>query len=59
MGTRVATRHNPRLNVLYERLLAAGQVKTVALTACMRTLLTMRNAMLKPQTSWHAQEVQG
>src|SRR5712691_3431179 len=35
MGTLVATRYNPQINVFYERLLAAGQGKKVALTACM------------------------
>ena len=58
MGTLVATRPNPRIKALYERLLAAGQVKKVALTACMRKLLTMLNAMLKHRTPWQAQEVQ-
>ena len=59
MGTLVATRYNPRIKAFYERLLAAGKVKKVALTACMRKLLTMLNAMLKHRTPWHAQEVQG
>jgi transposase len=58
MGTLVATRYNPRIKAFYERLLAAGKVKKVALTACMRKLLTMLNAMLKHRTPWHAQEVQ-
>ena len=35
-----------------------GQVKKVALTACMRKLLTMLNAMLKHRTPWQPQEVQ-
>ena len=59
MGTLVATRYNPRIKALYERLIAAGKVKKVALTACMRKLLTMLNAMLKHRTPWQAQEVQG
>jgi len=59
MGTLVATRSNPRIKAFYQRLLAAGKVKKVALTACMHTLLTILNAMLKPRTPWHAQEVQG
>ena len=40
MGTLVATRYNPQIKVFYERLLAAGKVKKVALTACMHKLLT-------------------
>jgi transposase len=58
MGTLVATRVNPQIKAFYQRLLAAGKVKKVALTACMHKLLTMLNAMLKHRTSWHAQEVQ-
>jgi transposase len=58
MGTLVATRFNPPINVFYERLLTAGQVKKVALTACMHKLLTILNAMLKHRTPWQPQEVQ-
>jgi transposase len=57
MGTLVATRFNPRIKAFYQRLLAAGKSKKVALTACMHKLLTILNAMLKHRTSWHAQEV--
>jgi transposase len=57
-GTRVATRSNPQIKAFYERLLAAGNVKKVALTACMHKLLTILNAMLKPRTPWQPQEVQ-
>ena len=59
MGTLVATRFNPRIKTFYERLLAAGKVKKVALTACMRKFLTILNAMLKHRTPWQAQEVPG
>jgi len=58
MGTLVATRFHPQIKAFYQRLLAAGKRKKVALTACMRKLLTMLNAMLKHRTSWQAQEVQ-
>ena len=58
MGTLVATRHNPRIKVFDERLLAAGKGKKVALTACMHKFLTILNAMLKQRTLWQAQEVQ-
>ena len=58
MGTLVATRDNPRIKAFYQRLLAAGKVKKVALTACMHKFLTIRNAMLKHRTPWQAQEVQ-
>ena len=57
MGTLVAVRHNPVLKAFYERLLAAGKAKKVALTACMRKLLTILNAMVKHQTLWQPREV--
>ncbi len=52
MSTLVATRHNPVIRAFYERLLAAGKMKKVALTACMRKLLTILNAMVKNQQRW-------
>ncbi|MBA3612059.1 MAG: IS110 family transposase, partial [Nitrospirales bacterium] len=52
MGALVATRHNPVIKAFYERLLAAGKEKKVALTACMRKLLTIVNAMIQHQTKW-------
>ena len=58
MGTLVATRFNPQIKTFYERLLAAGKVKKVALTACMHKFLTILNAMLKHRTPWQPQEVQ-
>ena len=58
MGPLVAMRDNPQIKAFDERLLAAGKVKKVALTACMHKLLTMLNAMLKHRTPWQPQEVQ-
>jgi transposase len=57
MGTLVATRFHPQSKAFYQRLLAAGKLTKVALTACMRKLVTMLNAMLKHRKSWQAQEV--
>jgi len=57
MATLAAVRHNPVLKACYERLLAAGKAKQVALVACMRTLLTILNAMVKHQTPWQPREV--
>ena len=54
MPTLVAVRRNPVLREFYERLLAAGKPQKVALTACMRKLLTILNAMLKHGTIWEA-----
>jgi transposase len=58
MGTLVATRFNLQIKAFYQRLLAAGKRKKVALTACMHKLLTILHAMLKHRTAWQAQEVQ-
>jgi transposase len=58
MAPRVATRFTPQIKAFYPRLLAAGQRKKVALTACMRQCLTILNAMLKHRTPWQPQEVQ-
>ncbi len=54
----VATRYNPQIKAFYARLLAAGTVKKVALTACMQQFLTILNAMRKHRTPWQPQEVQ-
>ena len=57
MSTLVAVRYNPVLKAFYERLRAAGKAAKVALTACMRKLLTILNAMVKHHTPWQPQEV--
>ena len=54
MATLVATRHNAVIRAFYARLCAAGKAKKVALTACMRKVLTILNAMLKHRTMWNA-----
>ncbi len=55
MGTLRATRCNSRIRAFYDRLLATGKAKKVALVACMHKLLTILNALLKHQTPWQAQ----
>ena len=52
MGTLTATRFNPVIRDFYQRLLAAGKAKKVALVACMRKLLTILNAMVKNNSTW-------
>lgn len=54
MPTIVAVRWNPVLRDFYQRLVAAGKPKKVALVACMRKLLIILNAMLKHRTPWQA-----
>lgn len=52
MATLVATRTNPVIRAFYQRLLAVGKEKKVALTACMRKLLTILNAMIRSMRIW-------
>ena len=52
MATLTARRFNPVIKAFYQRLRAAGKLVKVALTACMRKLLTILNAMLKAKTPW-------
>ena len=54
MATLVASRHNPVIKDFYQRLLAAGKPKKLALTACMRKLLLILNAMVKSGQPWHS-----
>src|ERR671911_1115162 len=54
MGALVAARRNPAVKEFYERLLAAGKPKKVALVACMRKLLAIVNAVLKHRTRWRS-----
>lgn len=52
MGALAATRCNPAIRAFYERLVAAGKPKKVALVACMRKLLTVLNAIAQQRTPW-------
>ena len=52
MAALTATRFNPTLRAFYERLLAAGKEKKVAIVAWMRKLLTILNAMLRDDRAW-------
>jgi len=58
MAALVAIRYNPVIRRFYEHLLAAGKEKKVALTACMRKLLTILNLMLKNRTCWNYEVTQ-
>ena len=52
MGALTATRWNPVIRDFYQKLLAAGKPKKLALVACMRKLVVILNAMLKHGASW-------
>jgi transposase len=53
MAAVVAARRNPVIRAFYQRLLAAGKPKKLALTACMRKLVLILNAMLKNNQPWN------
>ena len=53
LATLAATRFNPAIREFYQRLLAVGKVKKVALVACMRKLPTILNAIVKSGTPWN------
>ena len=49
-----AVRYNPKIKPFYDRLIAAGKLEKVAITACMRKLLTMLNAIVRENEPWHS-----
>ena len=55
MATISAIRCNPVITAFHRRLRAAGKKPKVAITACMRKLLTILNSMLRSNTPWHPQ----
>ncbi|AJP71091.1 IS110 family RNA-guided transposase [Sphingomonas hengshuiensis] len=54
MAALVASRYNPVLQALYQRLVASGKPKKVALIALARRLLTFANAILRSKSPWLA-----
>lgn len=52
MGAMVAIRHNPILKAFFDRLIAAGKPKMVALIAVARKLLTILNAIVRDKRPW-------
>lgn len=57
MAALSASRVNPAINTFYRRLIEAGKKPKVALTACMRKLLTILNAMMKNRVQWRVHNV--
>jgi len=53
MAAVCAATHNPVIAAFYQRLLARGKPKKVALTACMHKLLLICNALLRSRTRWN------
>ena len=59
MATLASIRHNNRvIRPFYDRLLAAGKLKKVAITACMHKMLIILNAMVRDQKKWNPEAVQ-
>ena len=54
MAALVAVRHNPALRAFYQRLVIAGKAKKLALTAAMRKLLVILNAILRDRQPWRS-----
>ncbi len=54
----VASRSNETIKKFYEKLIQAGKPKKVALTACMRKILTILNAMVRDNQPWNPQREQ-
>lgn len=52
MGIMSAVQHNPVMKCFYEKLVALGKHKKVALTACMRKMITILNAMVRDDKEW-------
>lgn len=52
MGALVAKKHNPLLKAFFDRLVAAGKPKMVALIAVARKLLTILNAIIRDNRPW-------
>jgi transposase len=52
MATVATIRHNPVIRAFFHRLVAAGRPGKVAVTAAMRKLLTILNAMLRDRQPW-------
>jgi len=54
MAAVASIRHNPMMKDFYDKLTDAGKPPKLALTACMRKILTILNAMMKNRTYWIA-----
>jgi transposase len=54
MAVLTAIRNNEVIKTFYQRLVAAGKTKPLAITACMRKLLVILNAMVKSNSPWRA-----
>lgn len=52
MAMLCAIQHNPVMKQFYNKLVAQGKHKKVAITACMRKMMVILNAMVRDQREW-------
>jgi len=57
MAALSARRYNPAIKIFYDRLIAQGKPKKLALVACMRKLLVIMNVMVKNNEPWHTEMI--
>jgi transposase len=57
MAALAAKRYNPRIKKFYDDLISRGKEKKVALTACMRKLIVILNAMIKTNQPWRTEAI--
>jgi transposase len=59
MAALTACRFNPVFRAFYQRLVASGKPRKVAIVACMRKLLIVLNAIVRDGTPWNPAHVNG
>ena len=57
MASLSAIKHNPVIKTFYERLIASGKPTMIAITACMRKILTILNALLRDESMWRLAKI--
>ncbi|NOQ78377.1 MAG: IS110 family transposase [Gammaproteobacteria bacterium] len=57
MAALSASKYNPAIKIFYDRLIAKGKCKKLALVACMRKLVIIMNTMIKNNEPWRAERL--
>ena len=52
MAMMCAIQHNPVIKQFYQKLIAQGKHKKMALTACIRKMISILNAMVRDNQEW-------
>lgn len=53
MASMTAVQHNPVIRKFYQQMVARGKHKKIALTACMRKMIVILNAMVRDRVDWN------